>query len=98
LRQQLNQELGLQPLDHAKLAVLIRLAGHRFPLIRFSENELPELTARYAMDWALQGVEILFGLASFTDVTYWHTLSGFAAGPFNNLAVLTEREGLPAPK
>jgi hypothetical protein len=50
------------------------------------------------MYWALQGVEILFGLAPFTDVAYWRTLSGFAAGRLSNLATQTEREGLPAPK
>jgi len=98
LRQQLLQEVGSQPLDHAKLAELIRLAGRRFPLVRFTEHELPELTGRYAMYWALQGVEILFGLAPFTDVAYWRTLSGFAAGRLSNLATQTEREGLPAPK
>lgn len=98
LRQQWIQEGGSQPLDHAKLAALIRLAGRRFPLVRFSEHELPELTGRYAMYWALQGVEILFGLASFTDAAYWRTLSGFAAGRLSNLAAQTERDGFPSPK
>jgi hypothetical protein len=98
LRQQLLQEVGSQPLDHTKLAELIRLAGRRFPLVRFTEHELPELTGRYAMYWALQSVEILFGLAPFTDVAYWRTLSGFAAGRLSNLAIQTERESLPAPK
>jgi len=98
LRQQLSQEIGSQPLDHRKLAELIRLAGRRFPLVRFSEHELPGLTGRYAMYWALQGVEILFGLASFTDAAYWRTLSGFAAGRLSDLAAQTEREGFPSPK
>lgn len=98
LRQQLNQEVGLQPLDHAKLAELIRLAGRRFPLVRFSEHELPGLTGRYAMYWALQGVEILFGLSSFTDAAYWRTLSGFAAGRLTDLSAQAEREGTPPPK
>ncbi len=98
LRQQLNQEVGMQPLDHAKLAELIRLAGRRFPLVRFSEHELPGLTGRYAMYWALQGIEILFGLGSFSDAAYWRTLSGFAAGRLSDLAAQAEREGIPAPK
>lgn len=98
LRQQMNHEVGSQPLDHAKLAALIRLAGRRFPLVRFSEHELPELTGHYAMNWALQGVEILFGLAPFTDVAYWRTLSGFAAGRLSDLSAQAEREDLPAPK
>jgi hypothetical protein len=98
LRQQLSQEVGSQPLDHRQLAELIRLAGRRFPLVRFSEHELPGLTGRYAMYWALQGVEILFGLASFTDAAYWRTLSGFAAGRLSDLAAQTEREGFPSPK
>jgi hypothetical protein len=50
------------------------------------------------MYWALQGVEILFGLASFTDAAYWRTLSGFAAGRLSNLAAQTERDGFPSPK
>jgi hypothetical protein len=98
LRQQLNSEVGTQPLDHAKIAELIRLAGRRFPLVRFSEHELPGLTGRYVMYWALQGVEILFGLASFTDAAYWRTLSGFAAGRLTDLAAQAEREGTPPPK
>jgi hypothetical protein len=98
LRQQLNQEVGTQPLDHAKLAELIRLAGRRFPLVRFSEHELPGLTGRYAMYWALQGVEILFGLTTFADAAYWRTLSGFAAGRLTDLAAQAKREGTQPPK
>jgi hypothetical protein len=98
LRQQLHEEIETQPLDHAKLAELIRLAGRRFPLVRFSEHELPSLTGRYAMYWALQGVEILFGLTAFTDAAYWRTLSGFAAGRLTDLAAQAEREGYPAPR
>ncbi|MCX6853865.1 MAG: hypothetical protein NTV80_03055, partial [Verrucomicrobia bacterium] len=43
-------------------------------------------------------VEILFGLASFTDAAYWRTLSGFAAGRLTDLAAQAEREGTPPPK
>ncbi len=97
LRLQMSAEAQSQPLDYAKIADLIRLAGRRFPLVRFSEHELPNLTGRYAMYWALQGVEILFGLAPFTDVAYWRTLSGFAAGRLADLATQAERESRPPP-
>ncbi|MDZ4287668.1 MAG: hypothetical protein U0984_06910 [Prosthecobacter sp.] len=80
LRLQMSAEADSQPLDFTKLAELIRLAGRRFPLVRFGEHELPGLTGRHAMGWTLQNVEILFGLANFSDTSYWKTISGFAAG------------------
>lgn len=83
---QMSAEADSLGLDYTKLGDLIRLAGRRFPLVRPSEHELPGLTGRYAMTWALQGVEILFGLAQFTDVSYWRTLAGFAAGRQAELA------------
>ncbi|MGV3664205.1 MAG: hypothetical protein ACO1TE_28790 [Prosthecobacter sp.] len=86
LRLQMSAEAVSMPLDFTKLAELIRLAGRRFPLVRFSEHELPGMTGRYAMCWSLQGMEIIFGLANFADGSYWRTLSGFAAG---RLAELT---------
>lgn len=93
LRLQMSAEAQAQPLDYQKLADLIRLAGRRFPLVRYSQHELPGLTGSYVMYWALQGVEILFGLAPLSDQTYWRTLSGFAAGRQADLASLGEREG-----
>lgn len=98
LRLQLQAEALTQPLDFSRLADLIRLAGRRFPLVRFSEHELPNMTGRYALYWSLQGVEILFGLAPFSDTAYWRTLSGFAAGRVTDLASQSEREGGIAPK
>lgn len=86
LRLQMSAEAESLPLDFTKLAELIRLAGRRFPLVRFSEHELPGMTGRFAMCWSLQGMEIIFGLANFADGSYWRTLSGFAAG---RLAELT---------
>lgn len=80
LRLQMAAEAVSLPLDFTKLADLIRLAGKRFPLVRFSEHELPGMTGRYAMCWSLQGLEIVFGLANFADGSYWRTLAGFAAG------------------
>jgi hypothetical protein len=80
LRLQMNAEAATLPLDYSRLADLIRLAGRRFPLVRFNEHELPGMTGRYAMCWSLQGMEIIFGLANFADGPYWRTLAGFAAG------------------
>lgn len=80
LRMQMAAEAVTLPLDYTKLADLIRLAGRRFPLVRLSENELPGMTGRYVMTWAVQGIEVVFGLANFADESYWRTLSGFAAG------------------
>lgn len=50
------------------------------------------------MYWALQGVEILFGLTTFADAAYWRTLSGFAAGRLTDLAAQAKREGTQPPK
>lgn len=86
LRLQMSAEASTLPLDYTKLAELIRLAGRRFPLVRFSEHELPGMTGRYAMCWSLQGMEILFGMANFADASYWRTLSGFAAGRLAELS------------
>ncbi len=94
LRMQMSAEAVSLPLDYTKLAELIRLAGRRFPLVRFSEHELPGMTGRYAMCWSLQGMEIVFGLANFADSSYWRTLAGFAAGRLAELDV-NAVEGAP---
>ncbi len=98
LRLQMSAEAESKPLDYTKVAELIRLAGKRFPVVRFSEHELPGLTGRYAMTWAIQGMEILFGLAHFTDHSYWHTLAGFGAGRLAELQAAVERENTPEVK
>lgn len=92
LRLQHQTEALVQPLDHSRLADLIRLAGRRFPLVRYSEHELPGLPGRHVFYWALQGVEILFGLAPFSDAAYWRTVCGFAAGRLTDLVAQGERE------
>lgn len=89
LRLQMSAEADSLPLDYTKLAELIRLAGRRFPLVRFSEHELPGMTGRFAMCWSLQGLEIVFGLANFADGSYWKTLAGFAAGRLAELNATT---------
>jgi hypothetical protein len=98
LRLQMAAEAESQPLDYVKLGELIRLAGRRFPLVRFSEHELPGMTGRQTMVWSIQGVELLFGLAPFSDGAYWRVLAGFAAGRLVDLAGDAERDGEPQVK
>lgn len=98
LRLQLLPEAEAQPLDYAKLADLIRLAGRRFPLVRLSEHELPGLTGCQTMVWSVQGVELIFGLAPFSETAYWRVLSGFAAGRLTDLAVAAERDDSTVPR
>lgn len=98
LRLQMSAEADSLPLDYTKIAELIRLAGKRFPLVRFSEHELPGMTGRYAICWSLQGLDIVFGLANFADGSYWRTLAGFAAGRQAELGIHAENSGEKAPK
>ena len=98
LRLQMAAEAVSLPLDFTKLADLIRLAGKRFPLVRFSEYELPGMTGRYAMCWSLQGLEIVFGLANFADGSYWRTLAGFAAGRLAELNLDAQTTGAAVPR
>lgn len=98
LRLQMAAEAVSLPLDFTKLADLIRLAGRRFPLVRFSEHELPGMTGRFAMCWSLQGLEIVFGLANFADGSYWRTLAGFAAGRLAELNQDAQAAGVAVPK
>lgn len=98
LRLQMSAEAESLALDFTKLGELIRLAGRRFPLVRFSEHELPGLTGRHAMSWSLHGVEIVFGLANFADGAYWRTLSTFTAGKVAESQATAASLGEPAPK
>lgn len=98
LRLQMAAEAVSLPLDFTKLADLIRLAGRRFPLVRFSEHELPGMTGRYAMCWSLQGLEVVFGLANFADGSYWRTLAGFAAGRLAELNQDAQSTGVAVPR
>lgn len=98
LRLQMAAEAVSLPLDFTKLADLIRLAGKRFPLVRFSEHELPGMTGRFAMCWSLQGLEVVFGLANFADGSYWRTLAGFAAGRLAELNQDAHSTGTSVPR
>lgn len=98
LRLQMLPEAESQPLDYTKLGELIRLAGRRFPLVRLTEHELPGMTGRHTMMWSLQGMELLFGLAAFSDSAYWRVLAGFAAGRLADLTAAAEQDGVPPVK
>lgn len=74
-RIEMTREAQLLPLDHGVLGDLIRLAGKRFPLVRFEELEFPGIPGKTVPCWSLQGMEILFGLNHFNDVDYWRALS-----------------------
>jgi len=97
LRLQMSTEAQTWPLDYTKLADLIRLAGRRFPLVRYSEHELPGMTGRFVLYWSLHGMDILFGLANFADESYWRTLSAFAAGRQSDLTTQAHQEGQATP-
>lgn len=95
LRLQHQAEAVAQPLDYGRLAEVIRLAGRRFPLVRFSEHELPGLSGRHALYWSMQSIEVLFGIGSPADTTYWQTMSAFAAGRLAELSAQAENEQRP---
>ena len=78
LRIGMAKEAQFQPLDLGTLGELIRLAGKRFPLVRFEEMELPGIAEKTVPCWNLQGMEILFGLSHFNDQEYWRVLSAIA--------------------
>lgn len=96
LRTQMMPEAESRSLDLSRIAELVRLAGRRFPLVRFSETELPGQTGRHVMNWSLQGMDIVFGLAPFTDTVWWQTLSGYAAGKIATGLAAAARTGDPA--
>jgi hypothetical protein len=66
------------PLDYGRIAEVIRLAGRRFPLVRYDDFFLPNLTNRTVPRWSIPGMEVLFGLSPLTDTAYWHTLAEVA--------------------
>ncbi len=74
-RSSMARDAQLLPLDLGILGDLIRLAGKRFPLVRFEEMELPGLPGKQVPCWSLQGMEIFFGLSHFNDVEYWRSIS-----------------------
>jgi hypothetical protein len=75
LRLQSANEAQHRPLDRLKLRDLIRLAGRRFPLVRYDEVPLANQPGQTVPRWSLQGLEIFFGLGDFMDRSYWRALS-----------------------
>jgi len=71
LKVQLAPEAEQRPLDMARLSEVIRLAGKRFPLVKFDELELPGFPGQTVPRWTLQDMEILFGLPEFSDRAAW---------------------------
>jgi hypothetical protein len=98
LRLQMGAEADTRPLDLARVTELIRLAGKRFPLVRYDEVELPGLTGRTAACWSLQGTEILFGLDNFADTRYWKVLGSYSVGRMTALAEQARATGETAPQ
>lgn len=80
LRMQMSAEAETRALDMTKLGELIRLAGKRFPLVKFDEVTLPGVAGKTAPRWALQDQEIIFGVGDFADRTYWRGLAQFVSG------------------
>lgn len=75
LKVQLAPEAEQRPLDMARVGEVIRLAGKRFPLVKFDELELPGFPGRTVPRWTLQDMEILFGLPEFSDRAAWRAFA-----------------------
>ncbi len=85
-------------MDCEALGTLVRMAGRRFPVVRYDEVELPGLSGRSLPRWCLQGMEIVFGIEDFTDLRFWKTISSFVAGRVAELGELAAQTGDTAPQ
>ena len=95
LRSQLAADAMHRPLDLTKVSDIVRLAGKRFPLVRYDETPLQGCDGVHLARWTLPGMEILFGLGSFSDSAYWRSVSQHAKA---RLAALNQDvAGNPAP-
>ncbi|MBL9115956.1 MAG: hypothetical protein JNJ83_13195 [Verrucomicrobiaceae bacterium] len=65
-------------LDYSRIGDVVRLAGKRFPLVRYDELALPGLANRSIARWTLPGMEILFGLGALVDMGYWKSVIDLA--------------------
>jgi len=97
LRAQILQAGDKLQVDQPALALLLKLAGKRFPVVNYDELELPGLLGRSLPRWSLQGMELVFGLDDFTDVRYWKTVSGFVAGRLAELHNGSQQNGDSGP-
>lgn len=98
LRSEMGRNGVVTRLDFRSLGELVRLAGRRFPVIRYDEVELPELQGRSLPRWNMQGMEIVFGLENFNDTRYWKTVSAFVAGRIAELGAAAAHNGETPPR
>ena len=93
-----NIAQGHPVLDREALSTLVRMAGKRFPVVRYDEVELPGLVGRSLPRWSLQGMEVVFGIEDFADVHFWKTISTFVAGRIAELGAASAQTGDPIPQ
>lgn len=93
LRGELAAEAEQRPLDLQRLSNLVRLAGKRFPLVKFDELALTGMPGRTMPRWSLSNQEIVFGLADFTDRITWTALAQTAASRLSTLNDPTHPNG-----
>jgi hypothetical protein len=79
LRMQTANEAQHRPLDRQKMRDLIRLAGRRFPLVKYDEVPLVTQPGQTVPRWTLQGLEVFFGLGDFMDKAYWKATGDIVA-------------------
>ncbi len=98
LRSEMGKNGVVTRLDFRSIGELVRLAGRRFPVIRYDEVELPELQGRSLSRWNMPGMEIVFGLENFSDARYWKTVSAFVAGRIAELGAAAAQTGETVPR
>jgi hypothetical protein len=86
LREQFVPEAQHQRLNTAKLADVVKLAGKRFPLVRYDELPLPCGPNGLVQRWTLPHSEVLFGLSDLQDLSYWRSLLDLAVRRASELA------------
>ncbi len=64
--------------DQDRLFHLLRIAGRRLAVVKWSEHPLPGSPGQSAGAWVKPGGEILFGSEPYEDKTYWSALVHFA--------------------
>ncbi|MCE9518793.1 MAG: hypothetical protein K8R87_04420 [Verrucomicrobia bacterium] len=99
--EELRREMAQLPpprMDCEALGTLVRVAGRRFPVVRYDEVELPGLSGRSLPRWSLQGMEIVFGIEDFADSRFWKTISSFVAGRVAELGELAAQTGDTSPQ
>ena len=103
LRSELTSEAEHRPLDLVRLSELIRLAGKRFPLVKYDEIDLVGLPGKTLPRWSLSDQEIIFIPYEFTDRNAWQAVVRLMAGrvasnapllPIKLVALKSDRETL----